>query len=179
MHQLTPTYKQAVHFEMAAILQPLLPPSFHPLFWHANTPNLRQGDLMERLESTAAHESTGLGWMDVRSAPLPPTARTNVSDSRLVNNRRLFSQLIKTSDVLASSIEPKQEIELKFMGLFCYWYGITCLCSRWLILAIDWLCFCFLDWLNKWCASDWALWSDERQDFIEVVVLLITEIDDQ
>lgn len=29
MHQLTPTYKQAVHFEMAAILQPLTPP---PLF---------------------------------------------------------------------------------------------------------------------------------------------------
>lgn len=32
MHQLTPTYKQAVDFEMAAILQPLLPPPFHSLF---------------------------------------------------------------------------------------------------------------------------------------------------
>lgn len=28
MHQLTPTYKQAVHFEMTAILRPRLPPPF-------------------------------------------------------------------------------------------------------------------------------------------------------
>lgn len=164
MHQLTPTYKQAVHLEMAAILQP--PPLTRK---HAKPASRRL--LMERLESTAARESTGLGWEDVHSAPLSQTARTNGSDSRLVNKRPLFSRLIKTPVVLAIDwAQTRDWIKNHGLVLLLVWNNQfkvwDTYFSYWLIMFLS-----LSDWLNKRCTSDWVLETDERRDFREVMFL--------
>lgn len=99
MHQLTPTYKQAVHFEMTAILRTPPPsPFLFALLTSWPGPRKHGRPASGRFDGVTGVKPVippvcgrAAEWMFALLRFLPPTAPTKRQRlARLVNNRRLF-----------------------------------------------------------------------------------------